>query len=65
MAVEPVLANTGSRNPAQGWAVPTILLQLGKQPLSTPWIPHSWGMDKKELRDTLKLPAASRCTVTS
>ena len=25
--------------------------------------PHSWGMEEMGLRDTLKLPAAFRCTV--
>jgi len=32
-------------------------------PFSTPLIPHSWGREKKVLRDTLRLPAAFCCTI--
>jgi hypothetical protein len=28
-----------------------------------PLVPHSWGNEKTELRDTLKLPAAFRCII--
>ena len=29
---------------------------------STPMVPHTWGKKEGDLRDTLKLPAAFRCT---